>query len=577
MPKQWRWFSYITLGLTLLSVYFLIPTLFHFNALREKAETNQTSLPFYVGLFPREEIKLGLDLQGGIYVELEVQGDDAIRNRSDLIASEIQHLAQKDGIEIESAARAPEGTSIRIIMKKEEDREKFGNWVRKNYGNTLVEKRDPKAEKTVTYGLSEGFIEKTKDLFLRQALETIRHRIDRYGVSEPTIVQLGKNRIGVELPGMTDPDRALNLIKRGGKLEFKMVDEKVPDAEVRKMVNEAREELKLTEGFSEETVAKINGHLKGKIPQEDEVLFEVQYDPITKKIVGGVPYLLKQKAEVTGDTLKNTQVNVHDNEPYVSLSFNPLGTRLFADLTKANIGKRLAIILDGNVSKAPVIKSEIPSGDAQITLGYGDYNSLLKEAEDLTLVLREGALPARLKELTKTVVGPSLGRDSIEKGVHISFLAAILVVLFMIFYYRISGLLADLALFLNIFFLLAALAVFQATLTLPGIGGIVLTIGMAVDGNVLIFERMREELRAGKTARNALHEGYANAMSAILDSNITTFLAGLVLYQFGTGSIRGFAITLMIGIATTLFTNIYVTKIFQEFVLYKLKHEKLSV
>lgn len=577
MPQNWRLHSIITLILLLLSAYYLTPTIAHFDIIRENAEKSQKAVPFYLNLFPKEEIKLGLDLQGGIYVEMEVVLEDAIKNRLDLFSSEIERLLQKQSFAPAAVVQESDTSDIKITPKKDEDHKSLAHWISDNYRNVLEEDRSKQADKSLFYKLTDSYANQTKDLVARQALETIRNRIDRYGVSEPSIVRLGSNRIGIELPGMTDPERALNLIKKGGRLEFKLVDKSVSASEVQKMVAEAREALQLREGFSEEVVAKVNEKLKGKIPEGDEILFEVQYDPVSKKSVGGIPYLLKKKAELTGEMLRNTQVNVHDNEPYVSLSFNNLGTQLFAELTKANIGKQLAIVLDGNVSKAPVIQSEIPSGEAQITLGFGDYRSILKEAEDLVLVLHEGALPARMKELTKTVVGPSLGRDSIERGMHISLLAAVLVILFMIVYYRVSGLLADIALALNILFMMAALAIFQATLTLPGIAGIVLTIGMAVDANVLIFERMREEIRAGKRGKAALKAGYENAMSAILDSNITTFLAGAVLYQFGTGSIRGFAVTLMIGIATTLYTSLYITRILQEYLVYGLKREELSV
>ncbi len=575
MPENWRLKFLLSLSLLLIALYFLFPTLAHFEQIREKADQSGEEPPFYVNLFPREEIKLGLDLRGGIYVELEVEVEDAVRNRADLITTEIERLTASEPFQPEKLLRDPEGSGIVVTLQKEEDRSPFRNWIDRNYRDILLEKEGKNGEKTVPLDLTPSFRKQTEDSATRQSLETIRNRIDRYGVAEPSIVRLGQNRISVELPGMSDPDRALALIKKAGRLEFKMVDESVPDDEVRRIVSEAKGTD--DETFTEEAVKKLNDLLKGKIPEESEVLFEIQRDPVTKKIVGGLPYLLKKKTEVTGEMLRNAQVNVQDNEPYVSLSLNPLGTRLFADLTKANVGKRLAIVLDGSVSKAPVIKSEIPSGEAQITLGFGDYSALLREAEDLTLVLREGALPARLKELTKTVVGPSLGRDSIDRGVRVSWVAGLLVMLFMIVYYRLSGLLADLALTFNILMTLGALAIFQATLTLPGIAGIVLTIGMAVDANVLIFERMREELRAGRTARSALQAGYQNAMRAILDSNITTFLAAVVLYQFGTGPIRGFAVTLMIGITTTLFTAIVLTRVLQEGILFGLKRERLSV
>ncbi len=576
MPKNWRFNALLSLGLIALSAYFLVPTFFHFDQIREKAEQSGTQPPFFLKLFPEKTIKLGLDLRGGIYVEVEVALEDAVNNRSDIIATEIERLTEKEPFIPEKVARLADSSQIKVTFKNAESKDAFRKWVRNNYHQALVEKESP-TDDVLLFDLADTLKEQTRNLAARQALETIRNRIDRYGVSEPSIVRLGSNRIAIELPGMTDSERALSLIKKSGRLEFKLIDEEIPDEKVRAFVQEARNSLTLPDDFSEENVVKINTALKGKIPEEDEIAFEVQYDPVTRKTVGGVPYLLKKKAEITGDMLKNVQVNVQNNEPYVSLSLNPYGSRLFADLTKANIGKRLAILLDGNVSKAPVIKSEIPNGEAQITLGFGDYQSLLRESEDLTLVLREGALPARVHELSKTVIGPSLGQDSIQKGIKVSLLAGLLIILFMGFYYRISGVFADIALVLNLVLVLAALALFQATLTLPGIAGLVLTIGMAVDANVLIFERMREELRDGKSARNALKEGYQNAMSAIMDSNITTLLAGIVLYQFGTGPIRGFAVTLMIGIVTTVFTGLVVTRVLQEWMLFGLKRDHLSV
>jgi protein-export membrane protein SecD len=412
---------------------------------------------------------------------------------------------------------------------------------------------------------------------MRQAVETIRNRIDRYGVAEPEIRRLGDNRVVVELPGVQDPDRAIALVKRAGKLEFKLIDESISDPQVKAMVEKVRVEQKIPPGFTEEIVNNINDSLKETLPLDTEIAFEVQYDPVTKKIVGGVPYLLKKKVDVSGEMLRNTQVSVQNNEPYVSLSFDNAGTKAFADLTSNNIGKRLAILLDGVVSKAPVIKSAIPSGEAQITLGYGDYQSLLREAEDLVVVLREGALPAKLKEATKTVIGPSLGKSSIDKGFKATLLAAVVVVLFMGFYYKWSGALADMAVILNVLFIFSALTLFGATLTLPGVAGIVLTIGMAVDANVIILERIKEEIASGKGVKAAVDIGYANAMRAIVDANITTFLSGVVLYQFGTGPVRGFAVTLMIGILTTLYTAVTLTRLVYDFILTRRKVTRLSL
>ncbi|MBI2067780.1 MAG: protein translocase subunit SecD [Deltaproteobacteria bacterium] len=561
----------------LLSVYFLVPTIGHFENVRTLAQEKETPLPFYVYLFPPDEIKLGLDLQGGIYVELEVQVEEALKNKADLLSSDLERLLKKEPFAPEKIERNPDNSEILITPKEGQSHEEISHWIRKNYNETLIEAGGQNGEKRLVYHLTKSFEDQTRNYAVQQALETIRNRIDRYGVSEPTIVRLGGNKISVELPGMTDPDRALNLIKKSGKLEFKLVDESVADDTVRGWVAETRNESNLTEDYSEQSIAKINEKLKERLPVESEILFEIQRDPLTKKIVGGTPYLLKRKAEVTGEMLKNAQVNINNNEPYVSLSFNSIGTRLFADLTKNHVGKRLAILLDDNVASAPVIREPILSGEAQITLGLGDYQTLLREADDLTLVLREGALPAKLKELTKTVVGASLGKDTIQRGMKVMLMASLVVIIFMITYYKLSGLLADIALILNILFVLAALAIFQATLTMPGIAGLVLTIGMAVDANILIFERMREELRHGHSGRSAIEAGYHNATRAILDSNITTFLAGIVLYQFGTGPIRGFAVTLMIGIVSTLVTALWVTRVLQDGILYGLKKESISV
>lgn len=575
--KSSRTRLYITLAILLGSCYVLVPTFFGFDALYEKSESAPNTLPAYVNYFPKKGINLGLDLRGGIYLEMEVVQDEAIKNRSDLLTSEIERNTQSESFKPMTAIRAANASEITFTFKDAAARDAFGKYLNSNYGQTLVEHRDRRTDTSLTADLNDSTKNYVKEQAVKQALETVRNRIDRYGVAEPTIIRAGTNRIAIELPGAKDPERAINLIKRSGKLEFKMVDESVTSNVVAQKVQEARQSLGLDEKFTEDQVTKINTALAGKIPEGDEVLFEIQYDPVTKKMVGGVPYLLKAKSELTGDMLRAAQVNIHNNEPYVSLSFNSLGTKLFAELTKANIGKKLAIILDGNVSKAPVIQSEIPSGEAQITLGFGDYQSILREAEDLSLVLREGALPASLKELTKNIIGPTLGQDSINRGVRSSLAAAALIIIFMILYYHLSGLLADFALIVNILLTLAALAIFGATLTLPGITGIVLTIGMAVDSNILIFERIREELRAGKSPRSALEAGYFNATRAIIDSHVTTILSGIVLYQFGTGPIRGFAVTLIIGALTNLFTAIYLTRWMQDYILQKVNRERISV
>lgn len=647
MSSRWRYQTYLAVFLTLLSVYLLIPSVMNFGLVRETAEKQGEELPWYFSLFPEKQINLGLDLQGGIYLELEVNVAEALIHRSDIIVGEIERFLKDKGVAYQRAAVIPKTSDIEVFLNKAEDLAMLRNHVRDIYGNSLKEFESPpvvsvqlktadeaaavakyqeilawakdqpkisevdrfqtiiqilpasrdegdaveqlilnqfgddlqkyQAPAALFLGQSESYQNRLKDETLKQAVETIRNRIDRHGVAEPDIRRLGDNRVVVELPGVSDPDRAIDLVKRAGKLEFKLVDETMTQAQVQAMVEQARTDNKLPSGFTEDVVAKINEAVKGKLPEDSEIAFEVQYDPVTKKIAGGTPYLLKRKVEVSGEMLRNAQVSVHNNEPYVSLSFDPAGTKAFGDLTTANVGKRLAILLDGGVSKAPQIKSPIPNGEAQITLGYGDYQALLREAEDLVVVLREGALPASLKEATKTVIGPSLGKSSIERSFNATLLAAAVVMIFMAIYYKWSGVLADLAVIFNVLFLFAALTLFGATLTLPGVAGIVLTIGMAVDANVIILERIKEEMASGKTVKAAVDAGYSNAMRAIVDANLTTFLSGVVLYQFGTGPVRGFAVTLMIGILTTMYTAVTMTRLVYDYILSRRQVAKLSL
>ena len=297
----------------------------------------------------------------------------------------------------------------------------------------------------------------------------------------------------------------------------------------------------------------LEAALKGNIPPGDEILYQVSVDPKTgheKK----TPYLLKKRTALTGEYLTDARVQIDSqyNEPYVSISFDARGARLFEQVTAQNIKKRLAIVLDGKVNSAPVIQDKISGGKAQIT---GRYTT--DEARDLAIVLRAGALPAPVKIIEERTVGPSLGKDSIEKGFKSMLIGGIIVIIFMAIYFGLSGVIADLALLLNIIFIMAGLAFFSATLTLPGIAGIILTIGMSVDANVLIFERIREEVRLGKTPRTAIEGGYSKALVTILDAQLTTLIVALVLFQFGTGPVRGFAVTLSIGIIASLFTAIF--------------------
>jgi preprotein translocase subunit SecD len=397
----------------------------------------------------------------------------------------------------------------------------------------------------VTLVLDSRQAEQIKKNAIDQALETIRNRIDQFGVSEPEITLQGTDRLLIQLPGIKDPQRAINLIGRTALLEFKLLDEE----------------------------GDIEAALKGKIPEGDIILYQRSVDPKT----GGVrkiPYLLKERTLMTGEYLKDARVALESqfHEPYVALEFDDVGAKLFEQITGANVKKRLAIILDDNVYSAPVIQERIPGGRAQIT---GRFDT--KEASDLAIVLRAGALPAPVRIIEERTVGPSLGLDSIHQGIISIIVSAVLIVLFMIFYYRLSGVIADIALTLNVLLVFAVLAIFRATLTLPGIAGLVLSVGMAVDANILVNERIKEELRWGKTIRAAIDQGYHRAFTTIIDSNLTTVIAALFLYQFGTGPVRGFAVTLFWGIAANIFTAVFVTRWIFDYLTLKLNVKRLSI
>jgi preprotein translocase subunit SecD len=475
---------------------------------------------------PRKTINLGLDLQGGIHLVLGVDVDKALEayvsRQGDVMRGELE----KKGIAVSRLERR--GPSELLIQLATPAMWKDAQGVLRDAGAFEVKEADEAAGRVVL-ALPSREVAAQRDEAVRVGLETIRNRIDQFGVAEPSIQRQGDNRILVQLPGVQDPERAKALIGKTALLEFKMLDENAdPEAAVR-----------------------------GTVPEGDELLYQrrVEKETGTER---RIPYVVKKQALLTGRDLSTARVSIDQttSEPYVSVEFNAAGAKAFADLTDAHVGKRLAIVLDGNVHSAPVIRERIPSGRAQITGGF-----TTQEASDLAIVLRAGALPAPVTVLEERTVGPSLGADSIRRGLYSTFSAALAVVVFMLIYYRLSGLIADVALGLNLVILLAAMAGFHATLTLPGIAGVVLTIGMAVDTNILIFERIREEQRAGKTVRAAIDNGFSRAFRTVIDTHVTVLVSAAILYQFGTGPVKGFAVSLAIGILASLFTAVFFTRL----------------
>jgi preprotein translocase subunit SecD len=413
---------------------------------------------------------------------------------------------------------------------------------------------------TVVYEIKDAEIKRIKDSAINQALETIRNRIDQFGVAEPLIQRQGLKQIVVQLPGIREPKRAKDLIKETALLEFKLLDE------ASKLAMDLPQ--RVPKGKEEDVLKQF----EGKLPEGDQILFE----KVVEKDSGResrIPYLVKKRVMLTGDVLSDARVSIGQfNEPYVSVTFDAKGAREFDRITGDNVKKRMAIVLDNTIYSAPVINERISGGRAQIT---GTFTT--QEANDLAIVLRAGALPAPLKIIQDLTVGPTLGQDSIQKGVRATLFAGILVVVFMMVYYKMSGVIADFALVLNLICLIGALAALNATLTLPGIAGIILTIGMGVDSNVLIFERIREELRQGKPVRLAVDSGYDKAFLTIVDSHVTTLITGLVLFLFGTGPIKGFAVTLCLGITINLFTALVGTKTVFDWINQRRKMSELSI
>lgn len=390
---------------------------------------------------------------------------------------------------------------------------------------------------------------------MRRVMEILRNRIDQFGVSEPSITTQGDDRIIVELPGSKDPDRAKNVVMGRGLLEFKIVDEETSG--------------KLTRDMFDSGGNLIDTSL---IPESSGLNYLWQknkYDVLERKRA----IVLYEDVLLDGSYLKKAQVSADQfGKPDVLFSLSTEGAKKFAKITEANVGKRLGIVLDRKVLYMPSIRERIPGGEVRIS---GDFT--MKEAQDIALVLRAGAFPVPLQVQEERTIGPSLGEDTIRSGIKAAYIAAVLVVLFMLVYYKLSGIIADIALALNLFLLLGILAWLNFTLTLPGIAGMILTIGMAVDANVIIFERIKEELRSGKTLMASIQGGYDKAFRTILDANITTLIATFVLSQFGSGPIKGFAVTLSIGIVINMFTSIFVTRLLFAIGIDTFRVKKLSI
>jgi protein-export membrane protein SecD len=503
-------------------------------------------------------IKLGLDLKGGSYFLLNVRQDIAVRKFTERIASEI--LSEYKKTYGEQTTESPvrfEDTKIYVsaspdfIEKIKKDFPSF------NYeGSAFFEDKEYHI-----FTLKEEEIKEIEEFAVNQALSTIRARVDEFGIAEPQIFRYGKSNIVVQLPGIQDPSQAKRIIGRTALLEFRIVDD---ENDFFATITPEEGIYKGTEiGAGGKTVSylwvyekdyeKLANFIKKLNPPPGRIIF------IGKGEKGNIwrTYLLESISEITGEFLRNAVVrmNTITNEPYVLISFNSEGAKRFEKITGENVGKRLAIILDEKVFSAPVIREKISGGVATI-----EGRFTIEEAKELAAVLRAGALPAPVEFEEERTVGPSLGEDSIKKGIIASVTGAALVALFMLSYYRISGFVAMIGVVITILFTLSILSLFGATLTLPGIAGLALTVGMAVDNNIIIFERIREELLRKQVIKPAVEAGHKLGMATIIDANLTTLIAALFIFQFGTGPVRGFALTLSIGILGAMYGAVFCSK-----------------
>lgn len=476
-----------------------------------------------------QPVNLGLDLQGGSNLLLEVKVDDVIKERMSSIEDSARQILRENKIRYQNLNAGAD--SVKVKIENANSRNKAANLFRKiDDGIQATENADGEIE--IKY--SDVELNKLKMKIVDQSIEIVRRRIDELGTKEPVIQSQGVDRIVVQLPGLQNPEYVKTLLGKTAKMSFHLVDSRSSAAEAR----------------------------RGKLSASSRLIQGSE----------GETYVIGRKPVVSGENLVDAQPSFQEGEAVVSFKFNSLGGKKFGEVTKNNIGERLAIVLDNEVISAPTIQSAILGGSGIIS-----GNFTVKSANDLALLLRSGALPAPLEVLEERTVGAGLGSDSIREGIVASIIGLIAVVLFMVAAYGLFGVFTTVTVFTNLFLMLGALSFMGATLTLPGIAGIILTIGMAVDANVLIFERMREEVKAGRSTKDAAEAGFTEAWGTIVDSNLTTLVAAFVLFYFGTGPVRGFAVTLAIGIATSMFTSVTVTRLIISSWIAKYKPTRLPI
>ncbi len=504
----------IIIAICLVGVFFAVPNVV----------TDKTNLPKWW-----QPVNLGLDLQGGSSLLLQVKMDDVLKDKMATLEDSVRQSLRRT--RYQNLQSDKDGVSVKITDFKARDKAKEAF---RKLDEGLVVEEDENGEGIVTIRYNEQALAQLQSRVIDQSVSIVRRRIDELGTKEPIVQGQGTDRVLVQLPGVQNPESVKILLGKTAKMSFHLVDESTTLAQAK----------------------------RGKISKTSRVMSGSE----------GEQYVVIRKPVVGGENLTDARVSFQEGAPVVSFRFNTIGGRKFAEVTSAHVGERLAIVLDNEVISAPNIQTAITGGSGVIT---GNFTT--KSANDLALLLRSGALPAPLEVLEERTVGAGLGADSIHDGVIASIVGFAAIVIFMILAYGLFGLMVDITLFLNLAIMLGAMSFIGTTLTLPGIAGIILTIGMAVDANILIFERIREEVNHGRSIRDAITVGFTEAYRTIVDSNLTTLVAGAVLFYFGSGPVRGFAVTLTIGILTSMFTSVTVSRLMVEGWLAKFKPTKLPL
>src|SRR5205814_2249289 len=570
MDRAWYWKAGLILAVTVFSVWALVPSFTYFRlpaGERNEASVFERARPKWA---PAKHLNLGLDLQGGIHLVMGVEVDRAVREKAVRRAEEIAAELDRKGIKGADVKGDPD-TGIVTVTAPEIGKVK--DLVSTDFTDMYVRKV---SGGSFDLSMKDDAVKLLKESAVDQAVKAIRNRVDKWGVSEPTIAKRGDASILVQLPGYSNPEKAKELIGKTAQLEFRISDDAdTTITTLKDLPAGVTLDWDRYQGAGDATVsspyltskerALLESYVKDKAPKDH--FFAI--GKLENRIKGETTYrtwLLDRKQGLTGEYITDARVAFDQspgegNRPYVQLTFNKTGADLFGTLTKNNVKRRMAIVLDDTVDSAPIIQSEIPGGICSIHLGgLKPINEILEEAKDLALVLKSGALPAPVRILEERSVGASLGPELISRGWKATLIGLLLVLLFMAVYYRFSGLVADVALVLNGLVVLAIMAGLNSTLTLPGIAGFVLTLGMAVDANVLINERIREELKTGRNIAAAVKTGYDKVFWTIFDGHVTALVAGFVIRAYGSGPVRGFATTLIIGLLASMFTSIVVTR-----------------